>query len=211
MRIIDETGNEITNPDLDLGHLVSDTETIHHEATEEIKEEFHYETIAEYANGGKDVKKIIDVEAVPAKEAWDEEILIQKYILYTDEELKAILDEVKEDKIAQSKEDLKDFLANNPMQWLDGKYYSVTSEKQSLLTSNLALYQVSTAAGQPFKLTWNSTGEECSEWTYANLCALALAIGAYVKPFVSKQQEIELDIKDCSTKAEVEAIEIKYE
>nr|DAH42371.1 MAG TPA: protein of unknown function DUF4376 [Caudoviricetes sp.] len=211
MRIIDETGNEITNPDLDLGHLVSDTETIHHEATEEIKEEFHYETIAEYANGGKDVKKIIDVEAVPAKEAWDEEILIQKYILYTDEELKAILDEVKEDKIAQSKEDLKDFLANNPMQWLDGKYYSVTSEKQSLLTSNLALYQVSTAAGQPFKLTWNSTGEECSEWTYENLCALALAIGAYVKPFVSKQQEIELDIKDCSTKAEVEAIEIKYE
>lgn len=211
MRIIDETGNEITNPDLYLGHLISDTETVHHDAVEAVEEQSHYETIAEYPNGGKDVKKIVDVEAVSAKDAWDEEVQIQRYVLYTEEELKAILDEVKEDKIAQSKEDLKDFLANNPMQWLDGKYYSVTSEKQSLLTSNLALYQVSAAAGQPFKLTWNSTGEECSEWTYENLCALALAIGAYVKPFVSKQQEIELDIKDCSTKAEVEAIEIKYE
>ena len=211
MKIIDETGNEIFNPDFELGYLIDDIEIVHHDKVDEVKEEFHYETIAEYANGGKDVKKIIDVEAVPAKEACDEEVQIQKYILYTDEELKAILDEAKEDKIAQSKEDLKDFLANNPMQWLDGKYYSVTSEKQSLLTSNLALYQVSAAAGQPFKLTWNSTGEECSEWTYENLCALALAIGAYVKPFVSKQQEIELDIKDCSTKAEVEAIEIKYE
>ena len=211
MKIIDETGNEIFNPDFELGYLIDDIEIVHHDKVDEVKEKFHYETIAEYPNGGKDVKKIVDVEAVEAKEAWDEEIPIQKYILYTDEELKAILDEAKEDKIAQSKEDLKDFLANNPMQWLDGKYYSVTSEKQSLLTSNLALYQVSAAAGQPFKLTWNSTGEECSEWTYENLCALALAIGAYVKPFVSKQQEIELDIKDCSTKAEVEAIEIKYE
>lgn len=211
MKIIDETGNEIFNPDFELGYLIDDIEIVHHDKVDEVKEKYHYETIAEYPNGGKDVKKIVDVEAVEAKEALDEEIPIQKYILYTDEELKAILDEAKEDKIAQSKEDLKDFLANNPMQWLDGKYYSVTSEKQSLLTSNLALYQVSAAAGQPFKLTWNSTGEECSEWTYENLCALALAIGAYVKPFVSKQQEIELDIKDCSTKAEVEAIEIKYE
>lgn len=211
MKIIDKNGTEITNPDLDLGYLVNDTETVHHDAVEAVEEQSHYETIAEYPNGGKDVKKIVDVEAVPAKDAWDEEVQIQRYVLYTEEELKAILDKVKEDKITQSKEDLKDFLANNPMQWLDGKYYSVTSEKQSLLTSNLALYQVSATAGQPFKLTWNSTGEECSEWTYENLCALALAIGAYVKPFVSKQQKIELDIKDCSTKAEVEAVEIKYE
>ena len=92
-----------------------------------------------------------------------------------------------------------------------GKYYSVTSEKQSLLTSNLALYQISTAAGQPFKLTWNSTGDECVEWTYDDLAALALAIGVYVKPFVSHQQEIEIDIKACTTSAEVDAIEISYD
>lgn len=100
MKIIDETGNEIFNPDFELGYLIDDIEIVHHDKVDEVKEKFHYETIAEYPNGGKDVKKVVDVEAVEAKEAWDEEIPIQKYILYTDEELKAILDEAKEDKIA---------------------------------------------------------------------------------------------------------------
>ena len=80
-----------------------------------------------------------------------------------------------------------------------------------MLTSNLALYQISTAAGLPFKLTWNSTGDECVEWTYENLAALALAIGTYVKPFVSYQQELELAIKAASTMDELESIEISYD
>lgn len=44
----------------------------HHEAVAEVKEQFHYETIREYPNGGKDVKKVIDVEYVEPKEAYDE-------------------------------------------------------------------------------------------------------------------------------------------
>ena len=214
MKTIDELGNIIENPeslDLELGHLEPSKETIHHDAIEAVEEQYHYETLKTYPNGGKSVKKIIDVKGVKAKDAYDEEIDIQRYILFTDEELKAQLEQQKEYKISYSKQVLKDYLANNPMKWLDGKYYSVTSEKQSLLTSNLALYQVSTAAGSPFKLTWNSTGEECTEWTYENLCALALAIGTYVKPFVSKQQELEIQIKECATRQEVEAVEIKYE
>ena len=214
MKTIDELGNIIENPeslDLELGHIEQAKETIHHDAVEEVKEQYHYETIAVYPNGGKDVKKVIDVEAVKPKEAYDEEVDIQKYILFTKEELEQRLASLKNFKVEQSKTVLKDFLASHPMEWLDGKYYSVTTEKQSLLTSNLALYQVSAAAGQPFKLTWNSTGDECTEWTYENLCALALAIGTYVKPFVSKQQELEIQIKECATKQEVEVIEIKYE
>lgn len=62
----------------------------------------------------------------------------------------------------------------------------------------------------PFKLTWNSTGDECTEWTYDNLAALALAIGGYVKPFVSHQQELEIDIKACTTQEELDAIVIVY-
>jgi hypothetical protein len=49
------------------------------------------------------------------------------------------------------------------------------------------------------------------EWTYDDLAALALAIGVYVKPFVSHQQELEVDIKACTTTAEVDAIEISYD
>lgn len=49
------------------------------------------------------------------------------------------------------------------------------------------------------------------EWTYDDLAALALAIGMYVKPFVSHQQELEIGIKACTTSAEVDAIEISYD
>ena len=30
----------------------------------------HYETVAEYPNGGRDVRKVIDVPGVPAQAAW---------------------------------------------------------------------------------------------------------------------------------------------
>lgn len=121
------------------------------------------------------------------------------------------LEPIKNNKISESKTALSAYLASHPLQWSDGKYYSVTSEKQALLTSNLALYQISASAGQPFKLTWNSTGDECVEWTYEELAALALAIGTYVKPFVSRQQELELSIKACTTMEELDAIEINYD
>lgn len=121
------------------------------------------------------------------------------------------LENYKETKITESKEVLSEYLASHPLLWSDGKYYSVTSEKQSLLTSNLALYQVATTAGIPFKLTWNSTGDECVEWKYEDLAALALAIGTYVKPFVSYQQELELAIKACTTGEELSAIDISYD
>ncbi len=121
------------------------------------------------------------------------------------------LEPIKNNKITESKTALSEYLASHPIQWTDGKYYSVTSEKQALLTSNLALYQISASTGQPFKLTWNSTGDECVEWTYEELAALALAIGSYVKPFVSRQQELELAIKACTTMEELDAIEITYD
>lgn len=121
------------------------------------------------------------------------------------------LEPIKNNKISESKTALSAYLASHPLQWSDGKYYSVTSEKQALLTSNLALYQISASAGQPFKLTWNSTGDECVEWAYEELAALALAIGTYVKPFVSHQQELELAIKACTTMEELDAIEIDYD
>ena len=117
----------------------------------------------------------------------------------------------KNSKVNESKAALSTYLATHPMLWSDGKYYSVTSEKQSLLTSNLALYQLAAASGQPFTLKWNTTGDECTEWKYEELAALALAIGAYVQPFVSYQQEVELKIKACTSMDELNLIEINYD
>lgn len=88
MRILDENNIEIENPDYELGYLKDEKLFIqHHEAVEAVAEEGHYEVIAEYPNGGKDVKWVVDVEAVEACEAWDEYEDILRYILYTEEEL----------------------------------------------------------------------------------------------------------------------------
>ena len=89
MKTIDINGNPMESPDLSLGWLEDRTQTIHHDAVEGVKEVSHYETIAEYPNGGKDVQKVVDVPGVEAKDAWDEEEQVQVYHLYTAEELAA--------------------------------------------------------------------------------------------------------------------------
>ena len=90
MKIIDDkTGLEIQNPDLTQGWLHDETEAVEHPAQEGVPELSHYETVAEYPNGGKDVRKVIDREGVPAQDAWTEQVPIQRYILYTAEELAA--------------------------------------------------------------------------------------------------------------------------
>lgn len=85
--IYNENMERIENPDLTLGYLKSGTRAVHHDAVEGVTEVWHYETVAEYPNGGKDVRKVVDVPGVEAQAAWDEEIPIQIYVPYTQEEL----------------------------------------------------------------------------------------------------------------------------
>ena len=89
MKIIDETGAVVENPDLTLGYLTDDTEEVTHPAVEGVEEQWHWETVTEYPNGGKDVQKIVDRPGVQAQEEWVEQVPIQKYIRYTAEELAA--------------------------------------------------------------------------------------------------------------------------
>ena len=114
-------------------------------------------------------------------------------------------------KIEESKTKLAEWLANNPLLYSDGKYYSVTEEKQSLLNSNIASYERAEALGIEYPLKWNSTGEECTEWTYESLVTLSLTIAAYVAPKVSKQQSIEIAIKSCETAEELDKVVISYD
>lgn len=109
------------------------------------------------------------------------------------------LDDLRTQRIAESKKALADWLASHPLTWTDGKQYAVTQEKQSQLTSTLAVQQVAQAAGVTRKLKWNTTGDECTEWTYEELCALALAIADYVELRVSAQQAAEVAIRDAKT------------
>lgn len=90
MEIYNEDMVRIENPDLTLGYLRPGVRTVRHDAVEGVTEVWHYETVAEYPNGGKDIRRVIDVPGVEAKPAWDEEIQIQVYVPYTQEELDAI-------------------------------------------------------------------------------------------------------------------------
>lgn len=88
MRIIDKDGSEIQNPDLNLGYLTADRVFVqHHDATEEVPEESHWELLKTYENGDKAEGLIIDVPYQPARDAWDEYEDVQRYTEYTEDEL----------------------------------------------------------------------------------------------------------------------------
>lgn len=81
---------ELTQSEIDLsrGYLTADKLFIkHHEAIETVEEVSHYETVKEYPNGGKDVKKVIDTPGVEAREAYDEYEDIKVFVSYSDEEI----------------------------------------------------------------------------------------------------------------------------
>ena len=89
MRILDENNNVIENADLEKGYLMTETIVIaHHEAVKAKPGKSHTEVVKEYPNGGKDVVTVCDEEPTDAKDAYDETEEIQRYHLYTEEELK---------------------------------------------------------------------------------------------------------------------------
>lgn len=120
------------------------------------------------------------------------------------------LDELKAKKVIETKNKLAEFLENHPLQH-NGDYYSVTQEKQSLLTSAIAVYELKTKAGLPAELKWNTTGDICRVYTIEELSGLAFAITDYVQPRVEHQQALEVQINSSTTLEELESIEINYE
>lgn len=96
MRILDKNNIELENPDYSKGRLHEERILIkHHEATEAkeaVKEVGHFETIREYPNGGKDVEWVVDtpgIDAVEAKEAWDEYEDIYRFVEFTEDDYAA--------------------------------------------------------------------------------------------------------------------------
>lgn len=88
MRIFDETKTvELTEYDLTKGYMKSDV--IETEIPEQpaVEEQYHYEVVREYENGGKDIQKVIDVEAKAYLPARVEREEIGVYIPYTEREL----------------------------------------------------------------------------------------------------------------------------
>ena len=68
----------------------------------------HYETVTEYPGGGRDGRKVSDVPGVTAQAAWTEQVPVQRYIRYTEEELAA---REKERKKQEAKDKLPETVA----------------------------------------------------------------------------------------------------
>ena len=91
MRILDELGNELTEYDEYSGYLREEKIFLrHHEAVPAADEVGHYEVVAEYPNGGKDVKWVVDVKGVEAQEAYDEYENILRFVAYTEAEAASV-------------------------------------------------------------------------------------------------------------------------
>lgn len=149
-----------------------------------------------------------------------EQIVDENYIYEEKEEIVTVKDEdnlnsLKKELIKLSKSKLSDYLENNPLfsrcKYEDGRYYTVDNEHQSRIASQLLLYQANTSLGLDYQLTWNDTGNVCEDWTFKELFTLSNEINNYIKPLVKKQQEIEVAIKNATTKEELNNIKIKYE
>ena len=72
--------------------------------------------MAEYPGGGRDVRRVIDVPGVPGREAWTEQVPVQKYLRYTAEELAA---QEEERKKAEEQADLPGTVADLMQQLTD--------------------------------------------------------------------------------------------
>ena len=109
------------------------------------------------------------------------------------------LEQLINDKILFSKQELQYFLQNNPIKWINEKFYSITLEKQQLLQIQLNLYTQAKANNLEYKLMWNASGEEAEEWQYEDLFNLSIEISKIVQPLVQYQQRREIEIKNCET------------
>lgn len=118
---------------------------------------------------------------------------------------------LKSKKIAESKEILEQYLSSHPLfstaKYPEGRYYTVTSEKQRQLTSKMAMYNIYSQQEKEYPLLkWNDTGNVCEPWTIEELTQLSMEIDAYITPLVSKQQSYEVAVKNASTEDEIHNI-----
>ena len=125
------------------------------------------------------------------------------------------LQNTKDAKIKESKLILQEYLKENPLfsyaKYEDGRYYTITQEKQQQLTSKLFMATTKALNNEPYTLTWNDTGNICEVWTLQELSQLSDEIDKYITALVTKQQHLEVEIKNATTIQEVEGIEINYD
>ena len=126
------------------------------------------------------------------------------------------LDELKEYKIMESKDNLDEWLASHPITSTvhdpEGAKYSITLEKQTLLANAITLANIHKMNNDDtYKISWNATGEENTyDWTLDQLQQLFVEIDAVVSPLVDAQQKMENAIKVATSKEDVLKVSLDF-
>ena len=146
-----------------------------------------------------------------------EEIIDEDYIFEertVEERPKDDLTKLKEELIKLSKQKVVDFINENPLfskaKHKEGRYYNADNEHQTRLANQLTLYQMNLIAGLRLQLTWNDVGNVAENWNFIELLNLSNEMRNYVEAIANRQREIELLIKNASTKEELLSIKIDY-
>lgn len=146
-----------------------------------------------------------------------EEIIDENYIFEertVEERPKDDLTKLKEELIKLSKQKVVDFINENPLfskaKYKEGRYYNVDNDHQTRIANQLTLYQMNLIAGLKFQLTWNDVGNVAENWNFIELLNLSNEMRNYVEAIANRQREIELLIKNASTKEELLSIKIDY-
>lgn len=130
---------------------------------------------------------------------------------YPESEVGLRLERAKENKQNENKMLFAKYLSDHPLVWVDGKTYGVTLEDQTEIQLNLSQYQIQIEAGieNPI-LEWHAQHEACTEWTYENLTALAMAIANYIYPEFKKMNNYKSEIYSAETETDLDNIILDY-
>lgn len=176
--------------------------------------------------GGKSWFEVDNLPIFTDDEDFSNKIICYKYVdgeftfnkeKYNETKLKRISEELnikKKTLIAQSRQNLADYLACHTVTSAchgEPAEYSITSEKQSYLANMIMTSQMAQAAGIDFKPSWNATGQVSTyDWTLEQLQQLTFEIEAVVRPLVSKQQEMEIQLTSAQSLEELELVDISF-
>lgn len=178
MKILDETGAVVENPDLTLGYLTTSTEEVTHPAVEGVEEQWRWETVTEYPNGGKDVQKVVDRPGVKAQEEWVEQVPVQRYIRYTEEELAEIKESLRTEKLKEVSADCeKAIYAGVDVIFADEsqKHFSLQPNDQTNIDGVFNAIVLG-ATEYPY----HADGEPCKMYSAADIVSLYVASKGYI-------------------------------
>ena len=106
MEVYNQNKTEIlTEYDLTKGYLTTDYIDEIIPEVQAIEEQGHFETIAEYPNGGKDVKWVVDVAGVEYQPQKIKKKQVTIYVPYSEEELKQQQIRIKINRLAELTKD----------------------------------------------------------------------------------------------------------